>query len=147
MWHGQEDNSPIRYILEQDPVQHALEKNKTTMYFKLKLPNTWNNLKVAIWANGTPEEYLLHVHTAAHVCKQNSLDTKEANVIMALEAVYCELDATKVENTMLAKTIRKNTKEQKENDENPAPNVQKKAKKPKEKGETLHLLSTLMHLS
>ncbi len=41
-------NSPIRYIPEQDPVQDALEKNKKTTYFKLTLPNTGNELKVAI---------------------------------------------------------------------------------------------------
>ena len=48
-------NSPICYILEQDPAQDAQEKNKKTMYFKLMLPNTGNKLKGAIWANGTPE--------------------------------------------------------------------------------------------
>ena len=57
-------NAPIRYIPEQDPVQDALEKTKKTTYFKLTLPNTGNELKVAIWASGTPEQFLLHVRTA-----------------------------------------------------------------------------------
>ena len=60
-------NSPIRYIPEQDPVQDTLEKNMKTMYFKLMLPNTRNELKVAIWAIGTPKQFLLHVHTAMQV--------------------------------------------------------------------------------
>ena len=47
-------NSPMHYIPEQDPMQHALKKNKKTTYFKLNLPNTGNKLKV-IWAFGTPE--------------------------------------------------------------------------------------------
>eukprot|EP00804_Cyclotella_cryptica_P007807 CCRYP_001401-RA/>CCRYP_001401-RA protein AED:0.43 eAED:1.00 QI:0/0/0/1/0/0.5/2/0/261 len=53
-------NSPVRYIPEQDPVQDALGKNKKTTYFKLTLPNTGNALKVAVWASGTPEQFLLH---------------------------------------------------------------------------------------
>ena len=62
-------NALIRYIPEQDPVQDALDKTKKTTYFKLTLPNTGNKLKVAIWASGTPEQFLLHVHTAMHICK------------------------------------------------------------------------------
>ena len=62
-------NSPIHCITEQDPVQDALDITKNTMYFKLTLPNTGNELKVAIWASGTPEQFLLHIHTAMHVCK------------------------------------------------------------------------------
>ena len=62
-------NAPIRYIPEQDPVQDALEKSKKTTYFKLTLPNTRTELKVAIWASRTPEQFLLHVRTAMHVCK------------------------------------------------------------------------------
>eukprot|EP00804_Cyclotella_cryptica_P028380 CCRYP_016426-RA/>CCRYP_016426-RA protein AED:0.65 eAED:1.00 QI:0/-1/0/1/-1/1/1/0/79 len=55
-------NSPA----EQDPVQDVLEKTKKTTYFKLTLPNTGNELKVAIWASGTPEQFLLHVRSAIH---------------------------------------------------------------------------------
>ena len=79
-------NAPIRYIPEQDPVQDALDKTKKTTSFKLTLPNTGSELKVAIWASGTPEQFLLHVRTAMHVCKQLGLETKEADAMMALEA-------------------------------------------------------------
>ena len=67
-------NTPIRYIPEQDPVQDALEKSKKTTYFKLTLPNTGNELKVAIWASGTPKQFLLHVCTVIHSCKQMGLN-------------------------------------------------------------------------
>jgi len=65
-------NSLIRYIPEQDPVLDALEKGKKTTYVKLTLPN---ELKVAVWASGTPEQFLLHVRSAIHACKQMGLDT------------------------------------------------------------------------
>ena len=51
-------NSPIRYIPEKDPVQEAIKKSKKTNYFKLTLPNTGSELKVALWASGTPERSL-----------------------------------------------------------------------------------------
>ncbi len=89
----------------------------------MTLPNTRNELKVGIWASGTPEQVLLHVHTAMHVCKQLGLETKEADAIMALEVAYCKLDAAKAEYAKLAKTIKKNSKEQKEKIEKPASNV------------------------
>ena len=78
-------NSPIRYILEQDLIQDALEKSKKTTYFKLTLPNMGNELKVAIWMSGTPEQFLLHVHTAVHMCNQIGLDTNYANAAMVLK--------------------------------------------------------------
>ena len=62
-------NALICYIPEQDLVQDALEKMKKTTYFKLNLPNTRNELKVAIWASETPEQLLFHVHTVMHICK------------------------------------------------------------------------------
>ena len=90
-------NAPIRYITEQDPVQDALEKTKKTTYFKLTLPNTGNELKVAIWVSGTPEQFLLHVRTAMHVCKQLGLEEEEVNALLALEVAYCTLDDAKAE--------------------------------------------------
>ena len=57
---------------------------KKTTYFKLTLPNTGNDLKVAIWVSRTPDQFLLHVHTAMHICKQLGLETKEADPMMVL---------------------------------------------------------------
>ena len=84
-------------------MQDALDKTKKTTYFKLTLPNTGNELKVAIWASGTPEQFLLHVRTAMHVCKQLGLETKEADAMMVLEAAYCKLDAAKAEYSKLSR--------------------------------------------
>ena len=79
----------------------------------MTLPNTGNELKVVIWVSRTPEKFLLHVHTAMHVWKQLSLETKEADVMMALEAAYCKLDAAKVEYAKLAKNAMQKAKEAK----------------------------------
>ena len=85
-------NLPICYIPEKDPVQEALEKNKKTNYFKLMLPHTGSELKVAQWASGTPEQFILHVRSAIHACKQMEHDIKffkakeaVANAILELE--------------------------------------------------------------
>ncbi len=74
-------NSPICYILQKDPTHGALKKSKKTTYFKLTLPNMGNELKVAIWASRTPKQFLLHVHTAIHVCKQIGLDTNHTDAV------------------------------------------------------------------
>eukprot|EP00804_Cyclotella_cryptica_P022859 CCRYP_005058-RA/>CCRYP_005058-RA protein AED:0.39 eAED:0.90 QI:0/0/0/1/0/0/2/0/459 len=90
-------NSPVRYIPEQDPVQDALEKTKKTTYFKLTLPNTGNELKVAVWASGTPEQFLLHVRSAIHACKQLGLDTDFAAAEKAVETAKIEAELAKQE--------------------------------------------------
>ena len=128
-------NSFIRYIPEQDPVQDALEKTKKTMYFKLTLPNTGNELMVSIWVSGTPEQFLLHVHTAFHICKQLGLETKEANAMMALEAAYRRLNATKAEYAKLMKSAKQKAKDSKDKEETPAPESKKKAKELKEQAD------------
>ena len=118
-------NAPIRYIPEQDPVQDALEKTKKTTYFKLTLPNTRNELKVAIWASRTPEQFLLHVRTALHICKQLGLETEEADAMVALEAAHCKLDAAKVEYSKLSREAKQKASNR---DENPIPESQTRQK-------------------
>ena len=61
--------SPVPNIPKQNPMQDSIKKNKMTSYFKLILPNTGNDLKVAIWAFRTPKHLLLHVSTTIHACK------------------------------------------------------------------------------
>jgi hypothetical protein len=80
-------NSPIWYIPKKDPVQEALEKSKKTNCFKLTLPSMGSKLKVALWASGTPKQFILHVHSAIHACKQMEHDVKYLN---AKEAVSME---------------------------------------------------------
>eukprot|EP00804_Cyclotella_cryptica_P022218 CCRYP_017950-RA/>CCRYP_017950-RA protein AED:0.35 eAED:0.85 QI:0/0/0/1/0/0.5/2/139/459 len=106
-------NSPIRYIPEQDPVQDALAKDKKTTYFKLTLPNTGNELKVAVWASGTPEQFLLHVRSAIHACKQMGLDTDFAAAERAVETATFEAEVAKQEYVMVrnAEKKKKGTKQ------------------------------------
>jgi hypothetical protein len=84
-------NSPICYIPKKDPVQEALKRNKKTNYFKLTLPHMGSELKVALWASGTPE-HILHVHSMIHACKQmkhginfSKAEEAIANAILHLE--------------------------------------------------------------
>jgi hypothetical protein len=90
-------NSPIRYIPKKDPVQEALEKNKKNNYFKLMLPNTGSELKVALWASGTPEQFILHVRSAIHTCKQMEHDVKYLNDKEAVATSNLDLDIRKEE--------------------------------------------------
>jgi hypothetical protein len=55
-----------RRILFKRPSQ----KNKKTNYFKLMLPHMGSEFKVTLWVSGTPEQFILHVRSAIHACKQ-----------------------------------------------------------------------------
>ena len=100
-------NSPVCYIPEQDPMQDALEKNKKTTYFKLTLPNTRNELKVAVWVSGTPEQFLRHIRSEIHTCKQMGLDTSFAEVERAVETAKLDAEIAKGEYTQLRYAKRK----------------------------------------
>ena len=86
----------------------------------MTLLNTGNELKVAIWASRTLEQFPLHVHTAMHVCKRLGLETKEAKALMVLEAAYDELDA-QVEYAKLAKEAKQKANNNRDRNEDPAP--------------------------
>eukprot|EP00804_Cyclotella_cryptica_P025660 CCRYP_002870-RA/>CCRYP_002870-RA protein AED:0.36 eAED:0.36 QI:0/-1/0/1/-1/1/1/0/123 len=100
-------NSPVRYISEQDPVQDALEKTKKTTYFKLTLPNTGNELKVAVWASGTPKQFLLHVRSAIHACMQMGLDMSFADAEKAVKTAKLNAEIAKEEYTQLRNSKKK----------------------------------------
>eukprot|EP00804_Cyclotella_cryptica_P015513 CCRYP_003554-RA/>CCRYP_003554-RA protein AED:0.37 eAED:1.00 QI:0/0/0/1/1/1/2/0/455 len=100
-------NSPIRYIPEQDPVQDALAKDKKTTYFKLTLPNMGNELKVAVWAPGTPKQFLLHVRSVIHACKQMGLDTNFAEAERAVETAKLDAEIAKEEFMKLRNSEKK----------------------------------------
>ena len=78
-------NSPVCYIPKQDPVQDALGKS------------TGNKLKVAVWASGTLEQFLMHVRSAFHVCKQMGLDTEFAKAEKNIETANLDVDIMKNE--------------------------------------------------
>jgi hypothetical protein len=100
-------NSPIHYIPEQDPVQDALEKSKKTTYVKLTLPNTGNELKVAVWASGTPEQFVLHARFA---CKQMGLDKNFAEAEQTVINTELEAELAKEEYVKLRSSKKKKIK-------------------------------------
>ena len=68
-------------------MQNALKKSKTTTCFKLTLLNMENELKVAVWASRTPEQFVLHVCSTIHVRKQMGLDSNFADAKKGFEIV------------------------------------------------------------
>jgi hypothetical protein len=38
-----------------------------------------SKLKVALWVSGTPKQFILHVHSAIHACKEMEHDVKFLN--------------------------------------------------------------------
>lgn len=70
-------NSPLHYIPEQVPMQND---------FKWTLPDM-NEQKVAILASVTPKQFLLHIHTMLHACKQMRLDVNFTKAKVALKGV------------------------------------------------------------
>lgn len=52
---------------------------------------TGNELKVAVWAPKTPNQFLLHVRTAIHAGKKMRINTSFANTKKDIEATILEL--------------------------------------------------------
>lgn len=77
-------------------MQDALA-NKKTIYFKSTLLNTVNELKVAVWAPWTPNQFQLHVHTATHACKKMRINTSFANTKKDIEATILDVEIIKGE--------------------------------------------------
>ena len=88
-------NSPIHYMPEQDPIQDALKTKKKSNHFKLTLPETRSEMRVAIWASGTPEHFLIHVHGAVNIIQQMGLDSKFNKADDAVENLRLDLDIAK----------------------------------------------------
>ena len=87
-------NSPIRYILEQDPIQEALETKHQPTSFKLTLPSG-SEMRMTRWASGTSKYFLIHVRGAFHVIKEMGLNTKFKEDIDAVNAATLDLDIAK----------------------------------------------------
>jgi hypothetical protein len=91
-------------------VQEALKKNKKTNYFKLTLPHMGSDLKVALWASGIPEQFILHVRSVIHACKQMEHDVKFLNAEEAVATALLDLDIKKEEYVQVCSSERKRTK-------------------------------------
>ena len=100
-------NSPICYILEQDPIQEVLETKTKTTYFKLTLPGTSSEMRVARWASRTPKQFLMHVREAVHVCKEMGLETNFKEAITSIESKKLGLDITNESYPKLRKESKK----------------------------------------
>jgi len=107
-------NSPILYIPEKDPVQEALERNKKTNYFKLTLPHMGSRLKVALWVPGTPEQFILHVCSAIHSCKQMEHDVNFSKAKEAFANAILDLETKKDEYAQVCNSEKKRQKGTKE---------------------------------
>jgi hypothetical protein len=60
------------------------------------LPHTGSELKVALWASGTPEQFILHVHSVIQA-KQMEHDIKFLNAEEAVATATLDLDIRKEE--------------------------------------------------
>ena len=90
----------------------ALKKNKRTNSFKLTLPHTGSELKVALWVSGTPKQFILHVHSAIHACKQMEHDVKFSRAEEAVATAMLNLEIMKEENAQVCNSEKKCKREQ-----------------------------------
>ena len=88
-------NSTICYVPEQNPIQDALETKKKSNHFKLTLPKTGSEMRVAIWASGTSEHFLIHVCQAVNVIQQMGLDLKFNEAPDAVKNLWWNFDIAK----------------------------------------------------
>ena len=56
-----------------------------------------SELKVALWASGTPEQFILHVRSVIHACKQMEHDVKFLNAKEAVATAKLDLEIKKEE--------------------------------------------------
>jgi hypothetical protein len=61
----------------------------------LTLPHTGSKLKVVLWASGTPEQFILHVHSAIHTCKQMEHEVKFSTAKEAVATAQLDLEMKK----------------------------------------------------
>jgi hypothetical protein len=69
-----------------------------------------SELKVALCASGTPEQFILHVHSAIHACKEMEHDVKFSTAKEAVTSAVLDLEIEKEENAQVHSLERKETK-------------------------------------
>ncbi len=94
VWHWGR-KSPICYILEQDPIQEALETKHQLTSFKLNLLSG-SEMRMVRWASKTPEHFLIHVQGAIHAIKEMELDTKFQEAVRAVQSENLEVILSKM---------------------------------------------------
>ena len=69
-----------------------------------------SKFKVALWASGTPEQFVLHVRSAVHACKQMEHDVNFSKAEEAIATATLGLEIRKEEYAQVCSTERKNPK-------------------------------------
>jgi hypothetical protein len=64
-------------------------------------------LKAAVWACGTPEQSVLHVRSAIHMCKQMGLDANFAEAEQAVIHAELEAELVKTEDVKICNSKKK----------------------------------------
>ena len=70
---------------------------------------TGNELKVAVWTSRTPEQFVLHIRSAIHACKQMGLDAKFAETEQTVIQAELEAELAKEEYVKLCSSDKKRT--------------------------------------
>ena len=74
------------------------------------LPHMGSKFKVALWASGTPEQFVLHVQSAIHACKQMEHDVNFSKAKEAVANATLDLEIKKDEYMQVHSTEKKRTK-------------------------------------
>jgi hypothetical protein len=103
-------NLLIHYIPEKDPAQESLEKSKKTRYFKLTLPHTGSEFKVVLWLSRTTEQFVLHMRSTIHICKQMEHDINFSKAKEDVANATLDLEIKKDEHAQVHRMEKKKTK-------------------------------------
>ena len=76
----------------------------------MTLPNTSNELKVAVWAFGTSEQFVLHGRSAIHTCKQMGLDANFAKAKQTVINAELKAELAKTEYVKICSSEKKRIK-------------------------------------
>jgi hypothetical protein len=63
-----------------------------------------------LWASGTPEQFILHVRSAIHACKQMEDDVKFSSAKEAVATAQLDLEFKKEEHAQVRSSEEKKTK-------------------------------------
>ena len=83
-----------------------------TNYFKLMLTDMGSELKVALLVTRTPKQFILHVRSAIHACKQMEHDIKFSKTKEAVANATLDLEIKKGEYAQVHNLEKKGKREQ-----------------------------------
>jgi hypothetical protein len=80
-------------------------------YFRLVLPHMGSQLKVTLWASETPEQFIMHVRSAIHACKQMEHDIKLSGAEQIVANAILDLEIKIEEYVQVCSSKRKDQRE------------------------------------